>query len=36
MGKKKKSGIKYQSEEEAYNDLIRLIEVWKKKRNNKL
>lgn len=30
MGKKKSSGIKYKSEEEAYNDLMRLIEVWKK------
>jgi len=30
MSKKKSSGNKYNSEEEAYNDLIRLIEVWKK------
>lgn len=30
MGKKKSSGIKYNSEEEAYNDLQRLIEAWKK------
>ena len=30
MGKKKSSGIKYKNEEEAYNDLMRLIKVWKK------
>lgn len=30
MGKKKSSGIKYKNEEEAYNDLMRLINVWKK------
>lgn len=30
MSKKKSSGTKYKSEEEAYEDLQRLIQVWKK------
>ena len=30
MSKNKSSGIKYKSEEEAYNDLLRLIGVWTK------
>ena len=32
MSKKKSSGIKYNSEGEAYNDLLRLMEAWKKNR----
>lgn len=31
MGKKKASGNKYKSEEDVYEDLQRLIQVWKKK-----
>lgn len=31
MGKKKSSGIKYKSEEDVYEDLQRLMQVWKKK-----
>lgn len=30
MGKKKSSGTKYKSEEDVYEDLQRLIQVWKK------
>lgn len=30
MGKKKSSGIKYKSEEDVYEDLQRLMQVWKK------
>ena len=31
MGKKKATGNKYKSEEDVYEDLQRLIQVWKKK-----
>ena len=30
MGRKKSSGIKYESEEDVYKDLQRLMQVWKK------
>ena len=33
MSKKKTSGIKYNSEEEVYEDLKRLIPIWKNKYN---
>lgn len=36
MGKKKSSGTKYKSEEEVYEDLQRLMEVWKKKGSQSL
>ena len=30
MGKKKSTGIKYKTEEDVYEDLLRLMQVWKK------
>lgn len=36
MGKKKTSGVKYKSEEEVYEDLQRLMQVWKKNRTQNL
>ncbi len=30
MGKKKTSGTKHKSEEDVYEDLLRLMQVWKK------
>ena len=30
MGKKKSNGIKYKTEEDVYEDLLRLMQVWKK------
>ena len=33
MSKKKTSGIKYNSEEEVYEDLKRLLQIWKNKYN---
>lgn len=36
MGKKKSSGVKYKSEEEVYEDLQRLMQVWKKNNTQNL